>query len=146
MLLIPPILETIKENPVLGAGLGATIIYTNPTSFTPMETSQFDWGYLEMLAELGPIGLLYFLILLGVILFECFKRVQQYSDYHDLHVGLLAGLISLMIINITTPALFHVFGILYLVFTTAFIGRPAHGFDSVVTLLYRVFNKATPPS
>lgn len=143
MLLIPPILETIKENPVLGVGLGATIIYTNSTSFTPIETRQFDWGYLEMLAELGPFGLLYFVILLFVILFECFKRVRQYSDYHDLHVGLLAGLVSLMIINITTPALFHVFGILYLVFTTAFVGRSAHGFDFVVTLLYRIFNKST---
>ncbi len=144
MLLLPSIFETIKENPILGAGLGATIVYTNLSSFTPIETRQFDWGYLEMLAELGPVGLLYFCILLGVILFECFKRVRQYSDYHDLHVGLLAGLVSLMIINITTPALFHVFGILFIVFTTAFIGRSGHGFDSVVTLLYRIFNKTAP--
>lgn len=143
MLLLRPIFETIAEHPILGVGLGATIVYADPINFDPLQTRQFDWGYLEMLAELGPIGLLYFLIIVGAILFECYKRIHEYPDYHDLHVGLFAGLIALLIINITTPALFHVFGILYLVLVSAFVSRSRLGFDYVVTTLYRIFNKMT---
>lgn len=139
--LLEPIFQTIRQHPIIGNGLGATITYIDSKTFSPVRTNQFDWGYLEMLAELGPLGFLYFLTVIGFILFEFIKKINLTPDYHDLKVGLLAGFIALLVINITTPALFHVFGIFYMIFVTSFISKPLAMFDNVTTLLYRVFNK-----
>lgn len=141
--LVEPILQSIRQHPIIGNGLGATITYIDPQTFTPIKTNQFDWGYLELLSELGPLGLLYFMTVVGFILFEFIKKISFTPDYHDLKVGLLGGLIALMVINLTSPALFHVFGVFYLVFVTAFISKPLGIFDTVTTILYRVFNKIT---
>jgi len=141
MQLLDPIFQKISEHPFLGNGLGASISFINPTTFQPVTTTQFDWGYLELLAEIGPIGLLYIVITVCLVIWEGFKKISHTRDHHDLKVGLMAGLIALMIINITSPALFHVFGIFYIVFVTAFFSKPLEIFDSVTTVLYRIFNR-----
>jgi len=139
--LLEPIFQTIRHHPLIGNGLGATITYIDSKTYAPITTTQFDWGYLELLAELGPLGFLYFLTLIGFILFEYIRKINSVPDYHDFKVGLLAGFVALLVINITTPALFHVFGMFYMIFATAFISKPIGLYDSVTTLLYRVFNK-----
>jgi len=141
--LLPPIFDLIREHPVIGNGLGSTISYSDPITNNYTKTKHMDWGYLEMIAELGIVGLLYFLILVGFVLFEFYKKIYLSSDYHDFHVGLIAGFVSLMIINITTPALFHVFGIFYLIFMTAFIAKPLEAVNHLTIILYRIFNKIT---
>lgn len=141
MALLPPIFELIYENPLRGNGLGATISYSDPVSNAYIETKHMDWGYLEMVVEFGLFGTLYFLLLVGCVLFEFYQKIYRSTDYHDFHVGIIAGFVSLLVINITTPALFHVFGIFYLIFITAFISKPLDVVNHLTIILYRVFNK-----
>jgi O-antigen ligase len=67
-------------------------------------TPHFDWGYLEIWTELGIVGLLIWLIFLLYIL----KITVHKSDFA------FSGIVALMIINITSPAVFHLLGILIL--------------------------------
>lgn len=141
MALLPSIFQMIKSHPILGNGLGAAVTFIDPITLTETSRRHFDWGYLELWAELGAIGTLWFLLVIGGILVHLIKKIEMLSDYHDLHMGLLGGLIAMLIINITTPALFHVLGVFYLIFVIAFITKPLDIFDAVVTTLYRIFNK-----
>lgn len=141
MALLAPILQMIKVRPVIGNGLGAAVTFIDPATLIETNRRHFDWGYLELLAELGVMGTLWFLLIIGAILVHLIKKIEMIPDYHDLHVGLLGGLIAMLIINITTPALFHVLGVFYLIFVIAFITKPLDIFDAAVTTLYRIFNR-----
>lgn len=114
--ILPDALQQIKHNPLLGSGLGATVTYLDPATQKSVTRTQFDWGYLELLAEFGVLGVCLFI-------FFGFKLITQIVSFLKIHnkkspiaIGLLAGTISLVLINTTTPALFHGFGILYFVF------------------------------
>lgn len=113
--LLPDILHTIKKNPLLGSGLGTTATYIDPLTKATMTRTQFDWGYLEMVAELGIIGTIAYLFLLATIIYN-FARGSD----SPLARGLVAGAIALFVVNITTPALFQGFGVLYFAFLAAF--------------------------
>jgi len=139
--LLSPIFAMIKAHPIIGSGLGATLTYINPYTYAQITTRHFDWGYLEMLAELGLFGSLALLLVVIVLIHELIKKIRSISDYHDFYIGLLGGIIALLITNITAPALYHVLGIFYLAFVMAFVGKPITIFDEVVTTLYRIFNK-----
>ncbi|MBT3538764.1 O-antigen ligase family protein [Candidatus Parcubacteria bacterium] len=139
--LLRPIFTMIKEHPVTGSGLGATLSYINPYTYTQINTRHFDWGYLEMLVELGIIGSVILLSVIVLLIYELIKKIQSISDFQDLYIGLLGGIVALLIINITAPALYHVLGIFYFAFVMAFVSKPVDLFDNVVTTLYRVFNK-----
>lgn len=112
---LPDAIRQIKAEPWLGSGLGATISYTDPTSKELVTRTQFDWGYLEMLAELGIIGTLIYFIFFFIVLNQTKKAAYASQSSEPLIRGLFAGTISLLVTNITTPALFHGFGMLYLV-------------------------------
>lgn len=111
--LLPDIKNTIKKHPLLGSGLGTTATYMDPITKTPQTRTQFDWGYFEMIAELGILGTIAYLAFLGTILYN-FARATRLDDH--LSRGLFAGALALFIINITTPALFQGFGILYFIY------------------------------
>ncbi len=113
--ILPDALRQIKTNPWFGTGLGATITYVDPVTQQSVTRTQFDWGYLEMLAELGSLGTVIWLGSLGYALFPLARAAYQKTA--PLERGLLAGIISLGIINLTTPALFQGFGVLFFVFT-----------------------------
>lgn len=110
MAMLPDIYKTITARPLLGSGLGTTVSYIDPATQTPQTRTQFDWGYFEMVTELGIIGTLTYLTLLGVIIWNFARTVGLDSP---LARGLIAGAVSLFIINITTPALFQGFGVIY---------------------------------
>ncbi|OGH61885.1 MAG: hypothetical protein A2848_02360 [Candidatus Magasanikbacteria bacterium RIFCSPHIGHO2_01_FULL_50_8] len=114
MAMLPDIFRTITARPWLGSGLGTTVSYRDPTTQLIETRTQFDWGYFEMIAELGIFGTLAYLFLLIVILRKG-TRSAVAVDSSVVH-GLLAGAIALFIVNITTPALFQGFGVLYFVF------------------------------
>lgn len=141
MALLDPIFDTINAHPLLGVGLGSVITYTNPYDYHQITTRHYDWGYFEMLAELGILGTLLYMILIITIIVALIKNIRTISDYHDFYIGLLGAVIALLIINITTPALIHVFGIAFLAFIIAFAIKPVTMFDEVVTILYRIFNR-----
>jgi len=104
MFLLPEILEKIKENPILGSGLGDTVTVYSPILEKQITTSHFDWGYLEIFAEMGLIGLIIWISLV-IYIFKNFKNRTSRSL-----------LLALLIINITSPALFHSLGIILMVF------------------------------
>ncbi|PLX28925.1 hypothetical protein C0581_00415 [Candidatus Parcubacteria bacterium] len=139
--LLTPIFAMVKQHPILGSGIGATLSYVNPYTYMQINTRHFDWGYLEMIVELGIVGSLILLSIIGLLVYELTKKIRSISDFHDLYIGLLGGIAALLVINITAPALYHVLGIFYFAFVMAFVSKPVDLFDNVVTTLYRVFNK-----
>jgi O-antigen ligase len=66
-----------------------------------------------MITELGILGTIAYLAFLGTILYN-FAHTTRLGD--PLSRGLFAGAIALFIINITTPALFQGFGVLYFIY------------------------------
>ena len=117
MALLPDIWRTIKLHPWLGSGLGTTVSFVHPMTKVLETRTQFDWGYLEMWAELGILGTLAYVIFLLTILSSlALSAYLTNSQTNPMFRGLLAGGVALFVINITTPALFQGFGVLYFVF------------------------------
>lgn len=141
MTLTEPIFELIGQHLIFGNGLGATLSFVDPVLNTQVITTQFDWGWFELLAEFGIIGILPLLLILLIIIYELFIKIATLSDYQDFYVGLLAGIFAMMIMTITSPALFHVFGIFYIVLIMSIAIKPIHLFDRILTLLYRTFHR-----
>ena len=100
-LLLPKILDQIIEHPFIGRGFGSTISVFSPIENKTIATTNYDWGYLEILVELGIIGFSVWVIFLYNIAIKLKKLPRSQ----------LAVFISLLIINITSPAVFHVFGL-----------------------------------
>jgi O-antigen ligase len=107
MMLLPKILDKIKQKPFWGNGMGDTVTVYSPVIKKEITTTQFDWGYLEIIDEMGIMGMLIWLSLITYILYQILKiKDKKY---------LLAILSSILIINLTSPALFHVLGIILLI-------------------------------
>ena len=112
MLLLPKIWGKIMQHPVLGNGLGDAVAVYSPIFKKEISTPSFDWGYLELWDELGIIGITAWLILLGVII----STQKIYLKHSGEGAYVLSAIGSLMVINITSPALFHVLGIIILIY------------------------------
>lgn len=141
MMKLPAILTVIKQHPILGVGVGSTFTFYNGMTYQPETTPHYDWGYLELWAELGLFGALAFIGLYVFTAYLLVKKIKNIPDWHDFDVGLLAGLIAFLIMNITIAALFHVFGIFFLIFALSIALKYTTIFDQTTTLLYRVFNR-----
>ncbi len=105
MMLLPKIWEKIKVHPIVGNGLGDSLVVYSPVFKKEITTPHYDWGYLEIIGELGIIGFIIWLTLIWIL----FKQTKN----NQLSLSLL---ISLLIINITSPVLFHVMGIVFVIF------------------------------
>jgi len=112
MMLLPKIWEKKQAHPILGNGLGDTITVYSPIFEKDIITPHYDWGYLEIIGEMGIIGILIWLALIYLL----FKQTK-----HDKFS--LSLLVSLLIINITSPALFHILGIVLIIFLLSFLRR-----------------------
>lgn len=110
LILLPKILEKIKNNPILGQGLGDSVRVYSPVMKTDIITPHFDWGYLEILAEMGIVGFLSWFLLIFYLFY-----IIVISKYNYNKNILSSVLISLLILNITSPALFHPFGIILII-------------------------------
>jgi O-antigen ligase len=143
MALLKPISLMIQAHPILGNGIGSQVIFIDPIIKKMVKTPNFDWGYLEMWAELGIIGTALYVSIIFIILFELIKKIRMVSDWHDFYVGILAASVCLLVINFTAPALFHVCGVLFFVFVSAYILKPLTIFEYTINILYRIFNKGS---
>jgi len=114
--MLPDIFNTIKKHPFFGSGLATTVSYPDPVTKEIVSRTQFDWGYFEMIAELGIIGTLIFIGFILTILYYLARQAYFSSTNNPLLPGLFGGALSLFVINLTTPALFQGFGVLYFVF------------------------------
>jgi O-antigen ligase len=109
LLLLPKILEKIKDKPLIGQGLGDTVTVYSPIFKTDITTPHFDWGYLEIYTEMGLYGLLAWIAFISYLFYLILKNKND----RNLSVAIL---LSILVINLTSPALFHVFGILLMIF------------------------------
>lgn len=105
MLLLPKILEKIKIHPLLGSGLGDKVTVYSPIFKANVTTPHFDWGYLEIIAEMGIVGLAAWILVIGYLILKIKKNKATF-----------AALVGLLVINITSPALFHVLGIILITY------------------------------
>ena len=120
LLLLPELVEGIKDNPNLGAGFGKLVTYKSylPDRVTPQNPDgaitnfAFEWGFLDIALKIGIVGLLVYLLFIARI----FKLGWVNMEYRILNMGMLAALIALMTLNITTPYLNHPLGIGFLIF------------------------------
>lgn len=139
-LLLLPVIETkIATHPLAGTGLGSTITFYDPYLERTVTTGSFDWGYLELWTEFG-LGAIAYLGLWLVTVWLLIKKIRASVVDADVLVGILAGLVALMIITLTTPALFHVFGTVFLATALAIVVQPASRLRSLTTLVARFFH------
>ena len=97
-------LNMFLQNPILGKGYGAfAILYEEDVALVGTYTAQYQLGahseYLQVMAELGSIGLAVWLWLnLSFLLFgfKALKRIDS-GFYKSIIIGLMASEISLMI-------------------------------------------------
>ncbi len=103
--LLPDIKRHILAHPLLGSGLATQVTYLDPLTKTYLMRTQFDWGYLQMITDLGMTGTAAYIFFLGTLLYNFEKKIKM--------PGYIAGAIALFVINFTTPAIFQGFGVLY---------------------------------
>jgi len=145
MSLFKPIFHVIQAHPLIGSGFGQTISFYVPSLAQTLTSTNFGWGYLEMWAKLGFFGLASFMLAVVFLLYDISYSVISLSDYQDFYVGVLAGVVALLVINVTDPALFQTFGLLYLIFAIVVASKPIHSFERVLIVLYRMFNHLQKP-
>lgn len=120
--LLPELWREIKESPVIGKGFGEEVTYK---SFLPdrvrldnpdgeITSYAFEWSYLDTWLKIGFVGLTVYLIFVWQILIKGWKALST-ADAPSVNLGLLAGLVCLVVLNITTPFLNHPLGIGYLI-------------------------------
>ncbi|HLD60951.1 MAG TPA: O-antigen ligase family protein [Patescibacteria group bacterium] len=131
-LLLPKIVDKIKQQPILGTGLGDTVTVYSPVFKKEVTTPHFDWGYLEILAEMGIFGLLAWLFLITSILSRL--RINKPPSPAEAPYGWAkAGLAALLVINLTSPALFHVLGIIWLTYLLASLSQSSQNLSESVS-------------
>ncbi|MCB9803089.1 O-antigen ligase family protein [Candidatus Nomurabacteria bacterium] len=116
--LLKPIKKLIKENPVLGSGLGQNLELINAQG-NLQNTRYFDWGYFEIWIKWGIFGVLSFL----TFFFLLTKKVWQKIKKEPAYLGLFSSLLALLLLNLTVSALFHVLIIVYLALSLALLLR-----------------------
>jgi hypothetical protein len=112
LLLLPKIIEKIQAHPLIGYGLGDQVTVYSPVLRQTITTPQFDWGYLEMVDEFGLLGLFGWFLLAGLVI----KLLWQIRSLPTFRI-MTACLLALSVINLTSPGLFHVLGVLWIALT-----------------------------
>lgn len=125
LMILPEAVELIKKNPLIGSGLGTSVTFVDPALDKEVTRTQFDLGYHEMIVELGVLGFTMFLGFLCTMLYYLAQLAYSKQTTSDttLTRGLFAGALSLFIINLTTPALFHGFSMILYIFILVLISN-----------------------
>ncbi len=114
--LLAPITKKIIAHPVIGNGLGETVTIQTSDN-TTLTTRQFDWGWLELLAETGLVGV----AIIGVVYITLIGHTVRKRNTHVPYARI--GLGTLMFLTMSTifmPATFHVYGVLLLCLCIAY--------------------------
>ncbi len=122
-LLLPPLIQEIKKNPVLGSGFGTTLTYktTDPRAREKnpsgeIATFAFEWGWLDIWLKMGLLGVLAYLWLIFCVLKRLYKASEENKP---LAYGLFAAIIALVVTHTFSPYLNHPLGIGLLLFVDA---------------------------
>jgi hypothetical protein len=98
------VVDEIKERPLTGSGLAASIYWGRPWEGVPPETHTFAHnGYLWIIWKLGLIGAA---LLFGAMLFVLIGRAPPASSALTAHLrtGARAGLLALLLSSVTFPS------------------------------------------
>ncbi len=122
--LLGPLEGAIAQGPLLGTGFGTTVTYESndpriKTDENPQgvyTTSTFEWGYHDMVIEMGLIAVITFITLLGVIAHRAYwLATHPVMAYRVWGAGILLGIITLMTVHAFSPYFNHPLGIGYLI-------------------------------
>ncbi|MCW1892558.1 MAG: O-antigen ligase family protein, partial [Candidatus Uhrbacteria bacterium] len=112
--LLPPVMEKIKQHPILGNGFGATITYESKDPRILQEhpdgmytTYAFEWGWLEHWVKMGIFGFLAVII----VLFSLVRRVATSQLPEWTRYAALATIAALAAVHVFTPYLNHPLGL-----------------------------------
>jgi len=124
--LLPAMLKSIVQAPLLGYGFGATITYIsadprvlaqNPQgSYT---TYAFEWGWLDIIFKFGLILALWYLIWL-------IRLIGQAWRHGVVGQAWALGLSTLALVHVFSPYLNHPLGIIWLVGTIVWLSSHKH--------------------
>lgn len=111
------VLNHFRSSPILGYGMGAEYTFFNPiTDFNPT-TWYIHNGYLFMLYKFGLVGtvlyLTFFLRMLGLVRREAYRSID--AKTRILLLSFFCVIVSMMIVNLTSPQFYDRVAILVLV-------------------------------
>lgn len=131
--LLVPMLDAVRENPLIGYGFGKTISFvsddprvreTNPDGL--WTTYAFEWGWLDIWIKFGIVGIVAFLWLFASAVRGLWRGLG--GDHAWLCAGLIASLAMLAATHAFSPYLNHPLGLGLLLFVLPFMKTktPAH--------------------
>jgi len=116
--LLPVMLNSIKEQPILGQGLGKTLTYNSSdprvkqtTASGMYTTDAFEWGWFDLWLKLGLLGLAAYIWFLLAIAKSGWNLIKKQPE---LAIPILASLVALVALHFFTPYLNHPLGFGYL--------------------------------
>lgn len=125
--LLRPLVNQALDYPIFGSGYGTSVTYTSLDPRTKdvhggqYTTYSFEWGYLDIVTEIGTIGLAIFLYFIWRVLKSGTDILHQISnrEVYWFIISLSFAVISLLVVHSTTPYLNHPLGIFLVVITAA---------------------------
>ena len=122
LLLLPHMLDSIKESPILGHGFGKELTYitTDPTLKGELTTYAFELGWLDQMVKAGIVLVWLLLIWILRIYYLSFKQLQ---DKPVIVLGIISGLTALVIIHFFSPYLNHPLGLGFLMLSSIIISN-----------------------
>ena len=96
------ILDTLGGAPVVGTGLGSTVVWFEPYTRTwwEQETVEIGWGY--VLVKAGIVGTVVFLWFIATLLRDSLRR-----PLHGLHLGMFLLFIFMLLQMVADPFFFN---------------------------------------
>lgn len=122
-MLLNAMIEKIKQHPILGSGLGATVTYKssdprvlaqNPNGL--YTTYAFEWGWLDHWIKFGIVGF----ILMIVLVCRLGLRLLRMDAPNWMKFAGVASLVGLAVTHVFTPYLNHPLGLGYLMMLEGF--------------------------
>lgn len=127
--LLPPLINAAFQHPLIGSGFGTTVTYqsldprTSEINGGLYTTYSFEWGYLDIMTEMGLAGLLIILYFFWIVLRKGVILLRQAHSpgEQQLIITLLFVLLMLLVVHFTTPYINHPLGIGILMLAAAML-------------------------
>jgi O-antigen ligase/polysaccharide polymerase Wzy-like membrane protein len=111
-------IETVKEHPLLGLGLGSELPFHDPRTNNVEAYAFVDQGYAYLLSKMGLLGLL----TLAWILVSVAKR-SGWPGRDGMHLGLFLMFVFHILFMMNAPVMFHFTSAAWVGTTLAFLGK-----------------------
>lgn len=106
----------ILEHPVLGSGFGKALTYETRDprllAYYPdgqYTTTAFEWGWLDFWLKMGIIGPIAFAVLIGSVLWSCWRALSGSEPW--IALGMLLSVLMVSAAHVLSPWLNHPLGI-----------------------------------